>query len=82
MCNLGLYSKNLVFHLFLEFGKIEESSKSHIQKSKNLFVNWEKLGSIYSLRPVQKIPILNLCSKLWKIYVLSFTVESKVIYIK
>ena len=44
--NLGLYSKNLVFNLFLELEKIEKSSQSNIQKSKNLFLNWEKLQSI------------------------------------
>ena len=32
-----------LFHLFLELGKIEKSFKSNIQKSKNLFLNLEKL---------------------------------------
>ena len=44
--NLGLYSKNLVFNIFLVLEKIEKSSQSNIQKSKNLFLNWEKLQSI------------------------------------
>ena len=44
-CNLGLYSKNLVFNLFHELGKIEKSSKGNIQKSQNLFVNWEESGN-------------------------------------
>ena len=43
--NLGLYSKNRIFHLFHELGKIEKSRQSNTQKPHYLFVNWEKLGS-------------------------------------
>ena len=44
-CNLGLYSKDLVFNLFYELGKIEKPSYSNIQKSQNLFLNLEESGS-------------------------------------
>ena len=44
-CNLGLYSKDLIFHRFHELRKIEMSSQRNIQKSQNLLVNWEKFGS-------------------------------------
>ena len=37
------YIKNPILHLFPELGKIEKPSKSNIQTSQNLFVNWEKL---------------------------------------
>ena len=42
---LGLYSKNSIFHIFPELRKIENSFNSNIQKSQNLFVNWEKFGT-------------------------------------
>ena len=44
-----------------------------IQKSRNLFVNWEKLGSI---RSTQKIPILNLWMT-WQKVCPTFAVENK-----
>ena len=36
------WKKNSVFHLFSELWKIQKYIKSNLQKSKNLFVNWEK----------------------------------------
>ena len=33
-----------IFNIFHELGKIEKSSQRNIQKSQELFVNWEKLG--------------------------------------
>ena len=39
--------------MFLELGKIE---KNNILKFKNIYINWENLGS----RVTQKLPILNL----------------------
>ena len=39
-CNLGFYSKNLVFYLFHELGKIQPKQHSKIPKS-----HWEESGS-------------------------------------
>ena len=75
-CNLGLYSRNLFFHVFPELGKIQKSSWSNIQKSKNLFVNWEKLGSI--TWDQHKKSHIWIYEWLGKIYVLSFTIENKI----
>ena len=67
-CNLGLYLKISTFHLFLELENIEKPRQSNIQKSQNLFVNWEKLG--------RKIPVSNLWENLVPNW--SLTVEKKI----
>ena len=43
ICSLGLYSKNLVFHLFyMHWEKMRSPDRATFKKPKNLFVNLEK----------------------------------------
>ena len=62
----------ILFFIFSWIKKIEKSSRSSIQKSQNLFVNWEKLPQ----KDQDKKSHILIYGWLRKIYVLSLTVET------